>query len=270
MRSAMGTRATSHAVTLTALSPRLGTGTAPPARVAVAGPVPPDPALCHHLRSRTPGDQDVALDFFPAGTAPPPGPAGPVVRFGPDTLDRALREVGRPWRGLAPATCLSLRDAQLGLLWRAVLAEAAAGNPGGAAQMGRLGQALAVRLATLLPVPTAPATGRMAGTVKARLLAHIEANLDGDLSLAALADVAGMSPSHLKALSRATLGEPVHRYVVRQRVARARALLEAGGLSLAQVALEAGFSHQSHMARWMRRILGTTPAALARGVTGGR
>jgi AraC family transcriptional regulator len=30
-------------------------------------------------------------------------------------------------------------------------------------------------------------------------------------------------------------------------------------MSLAAVAAESGFAHQSHMARWMRRLLGTTP-----------
>jgi len=36
-------------------------------------------------------------------------------------------------------------------------------------------------------------------------------------------------------------------------------LLVAGKLSLSQVALEAGFAHQSHMAHWMTRLLGVTP-----------
>jgi len=37
-----------------------------------------------------------------------------------------------------------------------------------------------------------------------------------------------------------------------------------GELSASQVALEAGFAHQSHMARCMRRVLGRTPTAVAR------
>ena len=41
------------------------------------------------------------------------------------------------------------------------------------------------------------------------------------------------------------------------------ALIQAGALPLSQVALEAGFAHQSHLARAMRRTLGVTPKALA-------
>ena len=49
-----------------------------------------------------------------------------------------------------------------------------------------------------------------------------------------------------------------------RRVERARTLLQRGGLSAGEVALEAGFSHQSHMARCMRRVLGVTPSVVAR------
>jgi AraC family transcriptional regulator len=45
---------------------------------------------------------------------------------------------------------------------------------------------------------------------------------------------------------------------------RARAMLLQGELSIAQVALETGFAHQSHLARCMRRIVGLTPAEVAR------
>jgi AraC family transcriptional regulator len=53
--------------------------------------------------------------------------------------------------------------------------------------------------------------------------------------------------------------------VVQRRVERARELLLRGELPISQVALEVGFAHQSHLARWMRRILGVTPTAIVRG-----
>ncbi|MNN49789.1 Helix-turn-helix domain protein [compost metagenome] len=57
----------------------------------------------------------------------------------------------------------------------------------------------------------------------------------------------------------------MHEYVIRRRVERARTLLLQRELPASQVALEAGFSHQSRMARCMRRILGATPRQLVRG-----
>ena len=61
-----------------------------------------------------------------------------------------------------------------------------------------------------------------------------------------------------------TLGMPVHQYVVRRRVERAKALLLGGHLNATQVALEVGFAHQSHLAHWMNRVLGVTPREIMR------
>ena len=55
-----------------------------------------------------------------------------------------------------------------------------------------------------------------------------------------------------------------HRYVIERRVAAARALLMETGLSIAQVALEVGFAHQSHLTRCMRRLTGLTPGEIVR------
>ncbi|MDH6593785.1 AraC-like DNA-binding protein [Variovorax sp. TBS-050B] len=97
-----------------------------------------------------------------------------------------------------------------------------------------------------------------------RVTEFIEAHLDGDLSLAALAEVAGLSASHLKTQFKRSTGLPVHEYVVHRRVDRARHLLLSSDLPASLVALESGFSHQSHMARCMRRVLGATPGEVRR------
>jgi AraC family transcriptional regulator len=95
-----------------------------------------------------------------------------------------------------------------------------------------------------------------------RVTEYVEAHLDRPLSLAELAAVAGASTSHFKSQFRRSTGFAVHQYVVRRRVERARLLLLEGTGSLADVALQAGFSDQSHLARWTRRLLGVSPAAM--------
>jgi AraC family transcriptional regulator len=95
------------------------------------------------------------------------------------------------------------------------------------------------------------------------VLAYIDAHLDHDLALDELAAVAGYSVSHFKPLFKAAVGVPVHGYVIERRVARARELLLAGRHTIAQVAIETGFTHQSHLARCMRRVLGVSPSQLA-------
>ena len=76
--------------------------------------------------------------------------------------------------------------------------------------------------------------------------------------------IAGISVPHLKVLFRRSFDLPVHQYVIRRRVEHARRLLANGDLPISQVALSAGFAHQSHLAHAMKRILGMTPAGLAR------
>src|SRR5690606_37580469 len=90
-----------------------------------------------------------------------------------------------------------------------------------------------------------------------RVLGYIEAALDearpdaqdtmaGEaLSLARLAAVAGLSPSHFSRAFKAATGAAPHRFVLERRVDRARALLDRTGLPLAQIAYEAGFASQS-------------------------
>jgi len=93
---------------------------------------------------------------------------------------------------------------------------------------------------------------------------YIKGNLDRDLSLAELANIAGFSVSHFKPLFRQAVGLPVHRYVVECRVERARQLLLQGDRSMGDIALEVGFTHQSHMVRCLRRVLGISAADVAR------
>ncbi|MBB5189392.1 AraC family transcriptional regulator [Silvimonas terrae] len=98
----------------------------------------------------------------------------------------------------------------------------------------------------------------------ARVVDYIESHLDQRLTLTELAALVDLSVPHFKVQFKATLGVPVHRYIVQRRVELARHLLLAGKLSASQIALEAGFAHQSHMAHWMGRLLGIRPRDLLR------
>jgi AraC family transcriptional regulator len=144
-------------------------------------------------------------------------------------------------------------------------AERRAGFPNGTLYTDSLGTALAVRLVAGQRVGTAPAPAQgLTRPQLRRVTEYIEANLDGDLSLSALADVAGLSASHLKTQFKRSTGLPVHEYVIHRRVDRARGLLVRSEMPASLVALESGFSHQSHMARCMRRVLGLTPGEVRR------
>jgi AraC family transcriptional regulator len=157
------------------------------------------------------------------------------------------------------------RDSHIEHIALALDAERRSGFANGDLYTESLSTALAVHLLRRYPTePSARAAGMPPLRLK-RLQEYIEQNLDQSLSLDELAAVAGISSSHLKTLFRRSTGVPVHQYVIQRRVQRAHDLLVQGDMPISEVAFEAGFAHQSHMARHMRRLLGVAPAALRKG-----
>jgi AraC family transcriptional regulator len=158
---------------------------------------------------------------------------------------------------------LQLRDARLQHLAWALHAELEARDASDPLYAESVCTALLMRLSG----GAASLEGRrktLAPKAAAQLADYIEGNIDQRLTLAQLAQLLDISVPHLKVLFRETFGMPVHRYVVQRRVERAKTLLLSGELSAAQVALDVGFSHQSHMARWISRLLGVSPRELVR------
>ncbi|KVN00654.1 helix-turn-helix domain-containing protein [Burkholderia stagnalis] len=158
---------------------------------------------------------------------------------------------------------MQVRDPRLQHIAWALSAELEADDASDPLYAESLCTALVARLADAAP----SFRGRrhaLAPKAAARVIDYIEDHLDQRLTLSELAALAAISVPHFKVLFRETLGMPVHRYVVQRRVERAKALLLEGRLSVGQVALEAGFAHQSHLASWMNRLLGVTPREIAR------
>jgi len=138
---------------------------------------------------------------------------------------------------------------------------------GGRLLRDSLGVALAARLLQRHyrgSLPMREIRGGLSHTKLERVIAHIEDNLASKLSLPGIAEIAGISVSHLKTLFRNSTGVPVYEYVLRRRVERAQLLLRNQRFSIAEVAVATGFAHQSHLARHMHRILGYTPSSLRR------
>ncbi|MES2072444.1 MAG: AraC family transcriptional regulator [Pseudomonadota bacterium] len=168
---------------------------------------------------------------------------------------------------------LQVRDKRIEHIAWALKAEVEAsnGHASGALYLESLGIALAAHLLSTgagdvpaqLPA-TASAGRQMAAHQLHKVIAYIENNLAADLSLAQLAAVAGLSISHFKLLFRQSTGFPAHQYVIRRRVEYAKELIMCGQQEMSQAALRAGFSHQSHMARCMRQVLGILPGELGK------
>jgi AraC family transcriptional regulator len=145
----------------------------------------------------------------------------------------------------------------------AVGAELTAGGAGGPLAAECLANVLAVHLIRHLMAPRRPERGRDGLLPRWRLrsvIEYIEEHLDAGLTLEQIAAVARLSPYHFARQFKAATGLPPHQYVIARRVERAKEILQAGtDVSLAEVALRAGFSDQSQFARHFKRLVGVTP-----------
>lgn len=187
--------------------------------------------------------------------------------IGPELLNTAATAMGRDPATVSLAPKFQLRDARIESIAWAIKTELEATIPSDRLYAEMLALALAIRLVENGDQAGGekPRTTRsLSALQKRRLVDFIEDHIDQSLSLADLAAVVGLSLSHLKPLFRASFGMPMHQYVLTRRVERARLMLLSEDMPLSQVALETGFAHQSHMAHWMRRILGITPGMIAR------
>jgi AraC family transcriptional regulator len=188
-------------------------------------------------------------------------------------LDAVTEECGYDPRRVELRNRFQMRDPQLESIGWALKAEMEAGFPSGRLYTDGLAVSAASRLITshssvARPVENTKRT--LNGRRLKQTLAYIEDHLAADsedseaLSLGCVAANAGLSKSHFNAVFRAAIGLPLHQYVIQRRVEHAKKLLRQGRLSTAEVALAAGFSHQSHMARHMRRVAGLAPGDLRR------
>lgn len=97
-----------------------------------------------------------------------------------------------------------------------------------------------------------------------RVLRHIRNHLQEPdaLSLHALAVVAGLSPSRLMHAFTASMGIALRPYLLWLRLQLACGELMRGA-SATDAAMLAGFADAAHLSRTCRRMLGTTPTAIA-------
>lgn len=192
-------------------------------------------------------------------------PAGIPSRWEMKETDRVilLDVENRP--GVEIINRFQIRDRQLELFGRLMKAEMDAGYPNGRLYLDSVGSSVAEHLRARYSsgAPPEPAKGGLGANLK-QVIAYVEDNLSHDLSLKELAGVAGVSVSHIKTTFRESVGLPVHQYVIQRRVDRAQLLLREGKLPIGRIAVETGFSHQSHLAYHLRRQFGVSPSESAR------
>lgn len=94
-------------------------------------------------------------------------------------------------------------------------------------------------------------------------LRHVEEfvteNISREIMLSEMAEIAGVSRFHFAHMFKRTMGIPPHQWLISRRLARAKELLRATGMSITEIAFEVGYQSQSHFGHVFRRATGMSP-----------
>lgn len=91
-----------------------------------------------------------------------------------------------------------------------------------------------------------------------RIADYVDAHLHEALTLSDLQRLTEGSLYHFARGFRNSMGLPPHQYVLRCRIARAKALLAAGNVRLDVIARRCGFRDRSHLSKTFSRLVGQT------------
>ena len=100
-------------------------------------------------------------------------------------------------------------------------------------------------------------------------MAFIHEHYKEPISRADVANQPNINEQYLSRCFNKELGVGPMVYLSRYRIQRARRLLELGGLSITQVAMDVGMSSQSYFSRVFQEEMGVTPSQYQRGVRSG-
>lgn len=102
--------------------------------------------------------------------------------------------------------------------------------------------------------------GGLSPAAAERVREFLNLNVAGKVTIAELALLCDLSPSHFIESFAKTFGAPPHRYLLNLRLNLAAQLLSQTALPIAEIAYLSGFSSQSHLTSAMRKYRLTTPA----------
>ncbi len=185
------------------------------------------------------------------------------VHVSTDLVSRAaLRLADRDSARLELLERSGFQDPLLAQMGLALQQELHVPAPAGKLYAETAGQMLAVHLLRhylATDVSIKDVSQRLTSPQMKRIMDYIQAHLDQNLSLEALAQQVGFSAYHFARRFRQTTGESPHQFVLYKRIDAAQRLLKETDRPLAQIALEVGFPNQSHFTHAFKRRLGLTP-----------
>lgn len=115
------------------------------------------------------------------------------------------------------------------------------------------------RLGAPAGAPQRLATGGLPKWRLRRVLTYIDQHLCEPITLATLAEVAGLSKMYFAAQFRAATGCRPHECILRKRIERAQQMLLDTAEPLVSIALDVGFQSHAHFSTVFKRFVGLSP-----------
>lgn len=92
-----------------------------------------------------------------------------------------------------------------------------------------------------------------------RAMRYLESRVDGTIQVKELAELVGMSPSHLSSLFREATGSGPNAFHTSLKMSQARGMLDTTTMPVTEIALAVGYTDPLYFSRHFRRIHGTSP-----------
>ncbi|WP_404788466.1 helix-turn-helix domain-containing protein [Altericista sp. CCNU0014] len=185
-----------------------------------------------------------------------------VIAICPTLLNQTTQELMQGEIELIPQ--FAIDDPVIQQLALALKMEIQTGCMSGRLYGESLGTALAARLVQNYAVSKPSLEFKANGLPRSqlgRVIDYMKANLAQDLSILDLATLTNMSESHFSRSFKQSVGIAPYQYLMQQRVERAKQLLEQRSIAISTIALDCGFSNQTHLTKVFRQITGMTPKA---------
>lgn len=191
-----------------------------------------------------------------------------VIRIDPEFADEIARELGldvdigtlRPQKIERPAVRDLARSIDAELQRTKVLHQNS--RFANALVTVLMGQVLSEVDALSAELPSS--SPRLSSGQIAKAAQYIDASLDGEVSLPAVAAHIGLSQFHFSRAFKNATGMGFHQFVVKRRVDRAKELLGTSARLVLDVGADVGFRNHSHFSSIFRRHIGMTPTEYRR------